>query len=152
GSSTSRYSPSQSIVRSSWIIFSFHLPPTRTSIATESSGFSVWPPPYQSANRSGSVHSFQTCSRGASKVRLISKLAVSVSGIRGLPFVGESLVQAAEPRLPEAPVVLDPVGRRLQRRPVDPRRPQLRLPPPGDQPGPLEHLEVLGDRLHADRK
>ena len=35
---------------------------------------------------------------------------------------------------------------------VETARPPLRVAPPGDQPGPLEHLQVLRHRLQADRE
>ena len=39
-----------------------------------------------------------------------------------------------------------------QRRALEPRRALLRCPSTRDQPGPLEHLQVLGDGLHAERE
>ena len=85
GRSTSRYSPHQSICRRSGgaYIVSFQAPPGRTSMATESSGISQVGPPNQSANASGSVHSLQTRSRGASKTR-----------VRLIPTGGCSVTQA----------------------------------------------------------
>src|SRR6266540_2498021 len=64
-----------------------------------------------------------------------------------LPF--QVLIEAVEALLPEAPVALEPVGGVLQRCPVQPRGPRLRRASSRDQPGVLEHLEVLGDRLEA---
>src|ERR671912_274190 len=55
--------------------------------------------------------------------------------------------------LPEPPVSLHPVGHLLERVCLQPAGPPLRLPPPGDQPRPLQHLEVLGHRgkAHLER-
>jgi hypothetical protein len=45
-----------------------------------------------------------------------------------------------------------PVRDPLQGGALEPRRPQLTAAPAGDQAGPLEHLQVLGDGLRTDRK
>src|SRR5205823_3935905 len=134
GSTTSRNSPFQRISRRSGPanIFSRHAPPGLTSIETVDSGTSDSPPPNQSAKRSGSVHSRHTRSRGASKTRVIV-----VPG-----SLMQTLVEAVEASLPEATVRLEPVGRVLQRRPLQVRGPELRRPPARDQPRPLEHLQV----------
>src|SRR5713226_3315131 len=144
GSTTSRYSPFHWISRrpGSANIVSRHEPPGLTSIETVSSGTSDSLPPNQSAKRSGSVHSFHTRSRGASKTRVI----VIPSAIL------QTLVEAVEASLPEPTVLLEPVDRLLQRRPLQARGPKLRRAAAPDQSGVLEDLEVLGDRLDADRE
>src|SRR4051812_23589482 len=91
-----------------------HLPPGRTSIETVSSGTSSVGPPYQSAKRSGSVHSRQTSSRGASKVLTSSMsgppLPAVASATRRLPSGAKPLLHPVEAALPEAAVVIDPLG------------------------------------------
>ena len=82
-------------------------PPGRTSIDTLDSGTSPPGWPNQSAKLSGSVHSFQTRSRGASKTRLMVNAYRSV--IRGSLAAREPLVQAIEAVLPEAPVAEQPL-------------------------------------------
>src|SRR5688500_8095565 len=62
------------------------------------------------------------------------------------------LAEAVEALLPVAPVVRQPIGGFLERTALEPGRPQLRATAAYDQPGSLEHLEVLGDRLEADRE
>src|SRR4051794_39529273 len=148
GSVTSRYSPFQRI---SWrfgpkYITSRHSPPGRTSISTSSSGHSASAPPYQSANRSGSVHSRQSSSRGASKDRVISIPGSSIVGI------SEARLEPIEAGLPEATVSLKPLDGLGRGRSLEPRGAELRRAAPGDQPRPLQHLEVLRDRLDADRE
>src|SRR3954465_5850202 len=112
------YSPSQ------WITWSLgpritavHLPPSRTSIAISSSAILYSGPPYQSANRSGSVHSRQTSGRGASKVQFMSMSGLSAT---------EAPLHALEASLPEAAVPVDPFGGFLQGCPVDPGGAELR--------------------------
>ena len=101
-------------------IVSRHAPPGRTSIDTVSSGTSDWVPPNQSANRSGSVHSFQTRSRGASKTR-VTEIPGSASGLGcsatpGIIPGAEALVESVEAVLPEAAVAIEPLCSLLQRR------------------------------------
>ena len=62
------------------------------------------------------------------------------------------LVEEVEAAFPEPAVVLQPVGGALQRSALESRGAQLRGAPARDQPGALQHLEVLGDRLEADRE
>src|SRR3954451_6800294 len=136
------YSPSQ------WITWSLgpritavHLPPSRTSIEISSRAILYSGPPYQSANASGSVHSRQTRSRGASKVQFMSMSGRSAT---------QAILHPLEAALPEAAVAVDPVGRLLQSGPVDAGGAELSGAATRDQPGPLQDLEVLRDRLHAD--
>src|SRR4029079_14512380 len=142
------YSPSQ------WMTWSFgprisavHLPPSRTSIAISSVEMAYCSPPYQSAKRSGSVHSRQTSSRGASKVQIIS-----MSGLRSAIAVLQAAPHSIEATLPEAAVALDPLGRLLERSAGDPGRAELGRLAAGDQASAFKDLEVLGDRLDADRE
>ena len=79
-----------------------HVPPGRTSMATEVSGTSAVGAPNQSAKASGSVHSRQTRSRGASKTRVI---------MMPLSAIAQAGVELVEPVLPEGTIVLQPGGR-----------------------------------------
>src|SRR4051794_5212912 len=131
-------------------------PPGRTSMTTVSSGTSAGPP-YQSAKRSASVHSRQTSSRGASKVQLITiselPLPPGASAMGGLPRGAlQPCLHPFEATLPKTPVSINPLGDQLQRRALEVGGAQLRRPSARDQPGPLQHLEVLGDRLDRDRQ
>src|SRR4051794_38864040 len=151
GATTSWYSPVQRI---SWrpgpqSIVARHAPPGRTSITTVESGTSHSTPPNQSAKRSGSVHSRQTRSRGASNTRVVVKppLKGDRSGI-----VSQSLVETVEARLPEPTVVVEPVNGVLERHRAEPGRPQLRAAPTLDQAGALKHAQVLAHGLAADGK
>src|SRR6266508_2526000 len=111
-------------------------------------------PPNQSAKRSGSVHSFHTRSRGASKTRVIviPSLLRGSAILRSLLGRLQALVEAVEASLPEPTVLLEPVDSFLHRRTPQPRGPKLRRAAARDQPRALEHLQVLGDRLDADRE
>src|SRR2546428_1340241 len=117
GSTTSWYSPFHRISRRSGPqnIVARHEPPGRTSIETVVSGTSHSLAPNQSAKGSGSVHSFHTRSRGASKTRVIVILPeATVSGVRGSAMLGlslgrlQTLVEAVEAFLPEQAVALEP--------------------------------------------
>src|SRR4051812_11378034 len=150
GGSTSRDSPCQRI---SWrpgpkYIVARHAPPGRTAIATLSSGTSASGPPNQSAKRSGSVHSRQTRSRGASNTRVI----VRPRRRSGAGSAIEALPEGVEAVLPEAAVVLEPLGRVAQRRAAQPGRAQLGRPPAFDQARPLEHAQVLRHGLERYRE
>src|SRR5207249_4903122 len=86
------YSPCHWISRRSGPanIVARHAPPALTSIETVETGTSAAPPPYQSAKRSGSVHSFHTTSRGASKTRVIV-----IPSPPGAPEAGGSAIVAS---------------------------------------------------------
>src|SRR3954453_18749916 len=134
-------------------------PPSLTSMETVAMGISAWAPPYQSAKRSGSVHSFHTRSRGASNTRVIVIPSPPVeSGVRGSAMLGSLLlrsqacVEAVEAAFPESTVLLEPVDDLAERRRLEPRGPKLRRPTARDQSRALEHLEVLRDRLNGDRE
>jgi hypothetical protein len=64
----------------------------------------------------------------------------------------QALVEPVEASLPEATVRLEPFDSLLQRRPLQARRPKLGRAAARDQPRALQHLEVLGNRLDADRE
>src|SRR5918995_608802 len=159
GSTTSRYSPFHWISPRAACMVRRQEPPCLTSIETLDSGTSNSVPPNQSAKRSGSVHSFHTRSRDASNTRVIvipaSAAAPGVPGsatrgsLLGRSQAGLELVEAA---LPEGTVTLQPLDRVLERCPLQPRRPKLRRPAPGDQSRALQHLAVVGDCLRADRE
>src|SRR6266540_962653 len=106
-------------------------PPGLTSIETVSSGTSAVGPPNQSAKRSGSVHSCQTRSRGASMTRVI---VIPGSATPQTPL---EVIEALFPQR------FEPVRRLLERPAAKPRRSQLRGPASFDQPGVFEHAEVL---------
>src|SRR5687767_9994243 len=110
-----------------------HVPPGLTSIETVDSGTSDSLPPNQSAKRSGSVHSFHTRSRGASKVRVtVIPGSAALSRVGGSailrPLLGrlQSLVETVEASLPEPAVVLEPFDRLLERSTLQPRGAELR--------------------------
>src|SRR4051812_8778261 len=109
-------------------------PPSTTSIETVSSGISASSPPYQSAKRSGSVHSLHTRSRGASKTRVIEKPGASAIGASA-----HARVEPVEAGLPEAPVAPEPVDGLLERRRLEARGTQLGRAPARDQARALEH-------------
>src|SRR5438128_464933 len=54
-------------------------------------------------------------------------------------------VQAVETLLPKAAIFFEPIVDAFQRPRLDPAGPPLRFAPPRDQPGALQHLEMLGD-------
>src|SRR5262249_58963158 len=116
-------------------IVSRHAPPGCTSIATLSSGTSEVGPPNQSAKRSGSVHSCQTRSRGASKTRVISMTGSATA---------QPPVELVETVLPQR---LEPVRRLFERTVSQSRRAQLCIAKPDDEPCLLEDAEMLGHRL-----
>src|SRR5215472_12378646 len=71
---------------------------------------------------------------------LLAVMRLSIMGqILGLQLV-EIVAQAIQALLPEAPVMLDPVGDLLEGAGLQPARPPLCRPPPGDQAGALQHL------------
>src|SRR5712664_90565 len=58
------------------------------------------------------------------------------------------VVQSNEALVPEAAVRLHPLRDVAERLALEPAGSPLRLAPASDQAGPLQHLEVLGDRGH----
>src|SRR5215472_7305450 len=111
--------------------------------------------PHQRARCAASVQTLKTRLRGASYSR--SRTSTRSAGVTVvaslLPVMlrtlalqlAEIVAQAIQALLPEAPVVLEPIGRVLEGRSIEPARPPLRRPPAGDQAGALQHLEMLGD-------
>ena len=114
--------------------------------------------PHHWATCSGSVQASQTASTGASYTRMMSDLVRFI-------FCGHSVLllslfffavtvfryasEAIEALFPELPVLLHPVGDALERFGIELARAPLRLARLGDQPGLLQHLQVLGDRGQA---
>src|ERR1035438_4817099 len=114
--------------------------------------------PHHCAKCFGSVKAANTSSRDASNTpvptmergsRSRSMLFVAVT----LAFLAASfglqrlqiIVEAIEPLLPEPAVFAEPVVNRLEPRRLKPAGPPLRIARARDQPGMLEHLEMLGD-------
>lgn len=106
------------------------------------------------------MKALNTTSRGASKTLVMTmscrpgSMMNSVSAMV-LPFLvvldlPDLLIEPIEPVSRDLPVPLDPLGRGLQWCRFETAGPPLCLAAPGDQPGPFEHFEVLGDRLEAD--
>src|SRR5436190_20482659 len=109
-----------------------------------------------------------TSSRGASNSRVdtISRSdgVVTVSVLLPLATIAfllssslellQVLLQPVVALLPELAVPLGPVGDLLQRPRLQPGGAPLPVPPPGDQPRPLEHLQVLrhGRQAHLERR
>src|ERR1039458_5149642 len=58
--------------------------------------------------------------------------------------------EAIQTALPDLAILLQPVRRVAQGGTLDPGWTKLGRAPARDEPGPLEHLQMLGDRLHAD--
>src|SRR5205807_7719931 len=152
GSTTSRKVPpaGDSVRSSSETIVSSKVPPVRTSMETVDNGVVKPRGPNQRATCSGSVHASHTSSRGASKTRVIvnSRPMGGVSAIAPLLDGAQVIVEPVEAALEELPVALQPAGGVLERTPAQPGRPPLGGPPAGDEPGVLEHLQVLRNGLH----
>src|SRR4051794_15062752 len=102
--------------------------------------------PYQAASSSGSVQALKPRSRGASKMRVIRTSLIWLS----LP--AQVRVEPVHACLPGALARPDPLHCLVERVGLQPARPPLSVPAAGDQPGPLEHLEVARDRGLADGK
>src|SRR6267142_527747 len=80
----------------------------------------------------------------------VSPLALATSALLLRFELVEQGIQALEVALPAPAIVLQPPGRLRERPGLEAARPSLGVAPARDQPGPLEHLEVLGDRRLAD--
>src|SRR6185437_5820724 len=135
-----------------------HTPPGLRSKSIFSRGVVKCSGPHHFVTSSGSVHTCQTSSRGASSSRSITIVCSLIVCCPSAIVVCLSLDlhqmcrEPIEPSFPDPPVLLEPFGHRAQRCALEPRRSQLRRPSAGDQAGPLEHLEVLGDGLQAERE
>src|SRR5918999_1965935 len=157
GSMTSWKVPFQLISRRSGPpnIVARSAPPSLTSINTVETGTSASGPPNQSANRSGSVHSFHTRSRGTSKTRvMMSPVSDATSGLgrSAILALSQALLEPVEAVFPERTILLEPLDGVLEGRRAQPRGAKLRRAAPRYGPRLLEHLKVLGDGLHADRE
>src|SRR6266850_2935339 len=106
----------------------------------------------------GSVHTLNSSSLGASKIRVstssysFSFAAVFPVAMLLLPilYVVQVVVQTVKALRPEMPVVLRPIGNVLERTCLEPAGPPLCLVSTCDQPRARQHLKVLGDGRHAD--
>src|SRR5580692_8437730 len=106
-------------------------PPGRTS--TSHTGLVNWCGPHQRASIVGSVHALNTSDRGASNTRVIVRIGYLEAFVSAVGFIAwsfldvlEKIVEAIEPRIPEAAVVLEPARCCPQRPAVDPAWPPLR--------------------------
>src|SRR5574341_162459 len=116
---------------------------------------------------SGFVQAFQTRSRGASMTRVITTsrsdgvvyavtptlAAVTMLLLRFLEVL-EIAIEPLKARLPEAAVVLRPVGDLLEGGRLEPARPELRFAAARDQARALQDPQMLGDRgaAHGERR
>src|SRR5205085_11067774 len=135
-----------------------HTPPGRTSICC----MVVRNPrgPHHCTMCRGSVHIVHTSSRGASKTRLpaISRslstaaLATMFLFLLFLQLL-QVFVESIETFLPELAVVIHPAGHFFQRPGVELAGTPLRVAAARDEPGPLQHLEMLRHRgeAHVER-
>src|SRR5271167_3018956 len=135
------------------------VPPGRTSIRLE---IVVKPRgPHQRTRCSGTVHILKTSRRGASKIRVMTSsrsakraatsAVIAIFLLTALQFA-EIRVEAIKAVVPEAAVVIEPLGSVLEPLRLDPAGPPLRPTAARDQAGPLQHLQVLGDGGKAHRK
>src|SRR6516225_1502600 len=126
------------------------VPPARTSIFA--TGTVAPSGPYHALKCSGSVHIRQMRSTGASRMRSITTASCGVSSAIVLTRLslrselGEVVVHPVEAGLPDGPVLLGPGRDLLQGGRVEGAGPVLGSLATLDQPGPLQHLDVLGDR------
>src|SRR5215208_8307766 len=123
---------------------------------TRSRGVSKCAGPNQAATSSGSVQALNTCSRGASKMRVI-RISVPSAATRVGSFIAAFLpvevrLEAVHPALPSALARLHPLHGLVERLGLHPARAPLRLAAADDQPCPLEHLQVARDRRQAHRE
>src|SRR6516164_2580101 len=122
-------------------------PPGRTSIRPE---IVVKPRgPHQRTRCSGSVHILMTSSRSAE--RSAASAVMAIFGLAALQFA-EILVEAIKAVVPEAAIMIEPLGSVPERPCFEPARPPLCLAASRDQPGAFQHLQVLGDGGKAHRK
>src|SRR5262245_46835583 len=81
------------------------------------------------------------CAAGSFRSAMLCPLALKILQI---------VVEAVETFVPEAAVVLDPVGGGLEGAGLEPARPPLGLAAASDQAGAFEHFEVFGNAGQAD--
>src|SRR5437773_7067312 len=144
-----------------------HFPPGRWSISTNGRVNPLGP--HQFLAWSGSDQTFQTRSRGASKMRLMTRtggaeappdlfrffaglFATPFADIRFLPLLKflQVGVEPHEARLPKLAVALNPIRDFPQRCRFQTGGPRLRIAPARDQARVLEDAEVPGDRWQTD--
>src|SRR5437899_1334916 len=113
--------------------------------------------PHQRLTCSGLVVASKTSSRGASRTAVMtSSRSDGIDRVTtGLLFTVmlsllafqllQIVIELAHTLLPVLAIALHPVGDIFQWRRLQPAWPPLRLPPLRHQPGPSQHLEVLGD-------
>src|SRR3954454_9137327 len=110
--------------------------------------------PYHAATWSGSVHARNTCSRGASKMRVISSsrpaASTRVESVMSFSCLAQVRVEPVHPPLPCPLSRLHPRDRAVERLGLHAARPPLRLAAADDQARALEHLQVPRDRGQAD--
>src|ERR1700689_2276046 len=113
--------------------------------------------------RSSSVNARHTRSRGASKTRVMTSTRSADSAailffaaiflflrVRfALLQLAQIILEAIEGLLPETAIVFEPIRRVLERSRGEPAWTPLRLAAALDQPGALQHFEVLRDGGHA---
>src|SRR2546423_5477628 len=114
--------------------------------------------PHQLARCFASLHIWNTRSGDASNTRVAEIARVSsLVAAAATAFLGDMIlllflnfskvfVQTVETLFPEFFVVAHPVGDVLERTGVETAGSPLRVAASSDEPGALEHFEVLGDR------
>src|SRR6516165_4503871 len=109
------------------------------------------------ASSCGSVQARNTSSRGALKVRRMTSSRSALALFRTFASMTlllslqltEIAVESAEAALPVAAVTLGPLRHLAQRLSLQTARTRGSAPAAADEPGALEHLQVLGDRRLA---
>ena len=127
-------------------------PPGRRSSETSSGAVLQSRGPHQAASWSGCVQASHTASRGASNTRVTVISCAVTASVMSRSLSCRARADDRRGGRSGVPRSRDtrPASRRLlERGALEARRAQLRAAPAGDQPGALEHLEVLGDGLDA---
>src|SRR5262245_25694439 len=114
--------------------------------------------PHHEASIRGSVQTWNTSARGASSVRTSTSSCATaraeaelffllLGGIGLLLFLqlAQVVFESVETLFPEAAVLIEPVVHVLEARGLQAAGAPLRVAAAGDEPGALEHLEMLGD-------
>src|SRR5712691_9434646 len=141
-----------------------HAPPGRKSISQLTVSYFLGP--HQCDMCSHEVCASNTRSRGASKTRVMtisrSEGVVTVSWLLPLPPIArllssslellQVLVQPVVALLPEPTVPLGPLRHLFDWPRLEPCGPPLPLPASRDEPRPLKHLQMLGDRGKSHRE